>query len=342
RQDLEHQEQQLREYKIRYIGELPEQEQSMLQMLAGAQSQLQANSAGLERTEQERVYLESMRTEYQTLQDSAAPVDGNAAASPLAVADATIRDLQKQLTDLQAKYTSRHPDVEKLRDEISDWELKRTQLEGKAGSTSSKDDEANALPTTQSIALAEVESRLKVNKVEIDDYQNTAKKLHAQIDDLEARLNKTPLREQQLAEVNRNYENSRQNYQSLLQKKMQSELATNLEERQQGEQFRIIDPPNLPLKPSEPNRLEIIAIGWALGLCVGLGLTSLKEMSDEAIRNERTLLECVPVSILVHVPILKSRRERIRIRLFHACEAMATIVLFVASVAIGIYAYIAG
>src|SRR5579863_3209092 len=104
RQDLEQQEQRLREYKIRFIGELPQQEQSMLQMLGALQSQLEANSGAIERAEQERIYLESMRSEYLTLQDSAASADGNTAASPLATADATIRDLRKQLTDLEAKY----------------------------------------------------------------------------------------------------------------------------------------------------------------------------------------------------------------------------------------------
>ena len=342
RQDLAQQEQSLREYKIRFIGELPEQQQSMLQMVGALQSQLEANSAAIERTEQERIYLESMRSEYQALQNSVTSPDGSAAASPIAVADATIRDLRKQLTDMEAKYTTRYPDVEKLRDQLADWEQARKQLESKSDGATAKDGSTNTPPSPRSVSLAEVESRLNVNKVQIEDYQESAKKLRARIDALEARLNLTPLREQQLAEVNRNYENSRQNYQSLLQKKMQSELATNLEKRQQGEQFRIIDPPSLPLKPSEPNRLEIIGVGWVLGLCVGLGLTALLEMTDQAVHNERALLQSVPVAVLVHVPVLQSHRERIRIRLFRACEAMATVFLLIASVAMGIYTYLAG
>jgi uncharacterized protein involved in exopolysaccharide biosynthesis len=215
-------------------------------------------------------------------------------------------------------------------------------LEQKADSASAKDNSTSTAPTSKSLPLAEVESRLKVNKAEIDDYQESAKKLRGRIDDLESRLNLTPLREQQLAEVNRNYENSKQNYQSLLQKKMQSELATNLEKRQQGEQFRIVDPPNLPLKPSEPNRLEIITIGWALGLCIGLGLTAMKEMTDEAIHNERALIESVPIPVLVHVPVLNSRRERVRTQLTHLTEATATLFLLAVSIALGVYTYLVG
>ncbi len=341
RQDLAQQEQRLREYKIRFIGELPEQKQTMLQAFGSLQSQLDATTAAIERAEQQTIYLESMRSEYQAMKESHGNVDGNAVPSPIAVADATIRDLQKQLTDLEAKYTSRHPDVGKLKDQIAGWEQSRKQLEQTPESAPSAEASGTATPP-QGPALAEVESRLKATKAEIDNYQAEAKKLRARMDDLESRLNLTPLREQQLSEVTRNYDNSRQNYQSLLQKKLQSELATNLEKRQQGEQFRIIDPPNLPLKPSEPNRLEILTIGWALGLCVGLGVTALLEMTDETVHNERNLLESVSVPVLVHVPVIRSRQERIRTRLFRVCEAMMTVILLTASVGMGIYTYMVG
>jgi polysaccharide biosynthesis transport protein len=282
-----------------------------------------------------------MRSEYQAMQKTLGSADGNlVASSPIAFADTTIRDLRKQLRDLEAKYQSRHPDVEKLRDQIADWEESRKQLEQKTDNKAPKD--ASTVPSPNASAVAEIESRLKVTKVEIADYQEAAKKLRARMDNLESRLNLTPLREEQLAEVTRNYDNSRQNYQSLLQKKLQSELATNLEKRQQGEQFRIIDPPNLPLKPSEPNRLAIITIGWVVGLCMGLGLTAFKETNDETVHNERNLLPSVSVPLLVHVPVLHSRQERVRRRLYRVSEAMVTVLLLASSVAMGVYTYLAG
>jgi polysaccharide biosynthesis transport protein len=340
-QDLAQQEQRLREFKLRFIGELPEQEHSMLQMLASLETQLDANTSAIERAEQQRIYLESMQSEYQAMQKTLGSTEANPGVSPpIAFADATIRDLRKQLSDLEAKYQSRHPDVEKLRDEIADLEESRKQLEQKPDIKVPKD--ASTVPSPNASAVAEIESRLKVTKVEISDYQEAAKKLRARMDDLESRLNLTPLREQQLAEVNRNYDNSRQNYQSLLQKKLQSELATNLEKRQQGEQFRIIDPPNLPLKPSEPNRLRIITIGWVLGLCMGLGLTAFKEINDETVHNERNLLPSVSVPVLIHVPVLHSSGERIRKRLYRVSEALAAVLLLAGSVAMGIYTYLAG
>lgn len=313
----------------------------MLQMLGGLEAQLHANTDAIDRAEQQRIYLESMRSEYQTLQDAA--TDPNAPASRKAVADATLRDLRKQLTDLEAKYTSRHPDVDRLRDEIADWEKTRKQLETEKESSSSAEAPAPApAPPLKSPALAEVESRLKALQAEIGDYQAGEKKLRDRMADIESRLKMTPVREQQLAEVTRNYENSKQNYESLLQKKLQSELATNLEKRQQGEQFRIIDPPNLPLKPSEPNRLAIISIGWVVGLGIGLGLTALKEMTDETVHNERGLSGSIPVPVLVHVPVMRTRRERLRLRLSRVAESTATILILAVSVAMGVYTYLVG
>src|SRR5467141_3433619 len=179
RQDLAQQEQRLREYKIRFIGELPEQKQTMLQALGSLQSQLDATTAAIERTEQQGIYLDSMRSEYQAMKESHGNVDGNAVPSPIGVADATIRDLQKQLTDLEAKYTSRHPDVDKLKDQIAGWEQSRKQLEQTPESASSAEASGTATPSPQGPALAEVESRLKATRAEIDNYQAESKKLRA-------------------------------------------------------------------------------------------------------------------------------------------------------------------
>ena len=309
-------------------------------MLGSLEAQLHANTAAIDRAEQQRIYLESLRSEYQAMQRWA--LGGTAPTSPIAIAEAALRDLRKQLTDFEAKYTSRHPDVDKLRDQIAGWEDLRKRLEKENESVQTGEAPARAGPSPHEPTIAEIDSRLKAMKLEMDSYQRRAKELHERMGEVQSRLNLTPLREQQLAEVTRNYENSRQYYQSLLQKKLQSELATNLEKRQQGEQFRIIDPPNLPLKPSEPNRLEIIGIGWVLGLCVGLGLTAVLEMRDETVHNERALLQSVHLPVLVHVPVLRSRRERVRRMLSRTGEVAGVTFLLLLSVGMGVYTYLVG
>src|SRR5215472_11606172 len=91
----------------------------------------------------------------------------------------------------------------------------------------------------------------------------------------------TERREQQLADLTRGYEQSKADYDSLLKKKNESELATNLEKQQQGEHFRVMDPPSLPVKPYSPNRLKLFAIGLGVGLTLGFGLSFAFEMADD-------------------------------------------------------------
>ena len=123
------------------------------------------------------------------------------------------------------------------------------------------------------------------------------------------RLNLTPATEQELTNISRGYEESKSNYNSLLQKQMQSQLATSLEHRQQGEQFRLVDPPSLPNKPSTPNHLWFSLGGLIAGIFLGLGLASVLELTDIRIRQETDLEGIVPVRVLVGIPRLSTPRE---------------------------------
>ena len=111
----------------------------------------------------------------------------------------------------------------------------------------------------------QIQSQLKANQLQIQNFQQRQKSIKSQITDYQARLNLTPQTSRNwrmsLADMMR----SMANYNSLLQKQMQSQLATSLEQRQQGEQFRILDPPSLPIKPTSPNHLLISFSGLAVG-----------------------------------------------------------------------------
>ena len=98
----------------------------------------------------------------------------------------------------------------------------------------------------------QIQSQLQANQLQIQNYEQRQKNIESQISDYQARLNLTPQTEQELADVSRGYDESMSNYNSLLQKQMQSQLATSLEQRQQGEQFRILDPPSLPVQTDVP------------------------------------------------------------------------------------------
>jgi uncharacterized protein involved in exopolysaccharide biosynthesis len=155
----------------------------------------------------------------------------------------------------------------------------------------------------------QIESQLKANQMEIQNDEKHQKDFESQIAAYQARLNLTPETEQELTDISRGYEEAKSNYNSLLQKQMQSQLATSLDQRQQGEQFRIIDPATLPIKPSDPDRLTISLAGLFLGVFCGLCLAAIMEIIDSRVRHERDLGAIVPARILVALPRLSTPSE---------------------------------
>lgn len=337
RKDLADQEARQREYKLRYLGQLPEQQQANLQILGSLEGQLHSVSDSLNRAEQQKIYLESMRDQYRAMQRSLGGGPGSVGVSPVATAEAAISDLRKQLVGLEANYTPQHPDIVKLKEKIDQWEALKLRLQAEQESIPKAEPKVPAPTAAADPALIEVESRLKSLALEMRDYIGEMGELRTRVRQYQSRLSLTPMREQQLTEVTRAYENSRQFYQSLLQKKLQSELATNLEKRQQGQQFRIVDPANLPTKPDKPTPIQIILAGWGGGLAVGMGLIILREISDVVLRNERDVSSSTKLPILVRIPILSTPREEIRQRWYRGLEVVGVTLLITLTASIGIY-----
>ena len=104
------------------------------------------------------------------------------------------------------------------------------------------------------------------------------------------------MREQQLSDLTRGYEQSKENYDGLLKKKNESAMATSMELLQQGERFRIIDPPSLPVKPDFPNRLKFCGIGLGIGLALGVVVAGAFEFMDDRVYDEQELQTLLPIT----------------------------------------------
>jgi capsular polysaccharide biosynthesis protein len=116
----------------------------------------------------------------------------------------------------------------------------------------------------------------------------------------------SPVVEQQYKELTRDYQTALDFHNDLLSKKTQSEMATDLERRQQGEQFRVMDPANLPERPSFPNRPLFALGGLGGGLALGLGLALVLEMRDKSLRNERDVEFYLQLPTLALLPSVQS------------------------------------
>jgi hypothetical protein len=194
-------------------------------------------------------------------------------------------------------------------------------------------------PTAARLSLAEIDSRLKASEVEIANQAKDVAELHKQIETVRDRVKMTPVREQQLAEITRTYENSRAQYQSLLQKKLQSELASNLEKRQGGEQFRVLDPASLPEKPE--GRLRILGLGWLAGLCIGIAIAALREFTGGCVNDDRDVKLATSLPIF-RIPVIRTPREDYRRRVQFVAEIAAGILLAIVAIGASARTYLMG
>src|SRR5262249_4263702 len=164
-------------------------------------------------------------------------------------------------------------------------------------------------PDVPSPAMLQIENQLKANQLETKLRQRAIDATKRDISNYQARLNEAPLREQEFIDITRGYEQSKANYDSLLQKKNSSAVAERLERTQQGEHFRILDPPSLPQKPYFPNRLKLCGIGLVVGLLLGGGIAAGTEFLDDRIYSEEVLTKLVPVKIMSEIPTIMTTEE---------------------------------
>jgi polysaccharide biosynthesis transport protein len=294
-------EEQVRAFKMQHLGELPEQQAGNLAIMAGLQSQLQNTMASLNRADEQREYLESLN-EYR--------------------AQTVVNDLARlkaERAKLLDRYTPQYPAVIKLDEKISQTEasLKRLQAWRTSGTKAPPADASSTslLSRDEEISLGQVRGQLEANRLDIENLSKEEKHLKDEIEQYQRRLNATPVREQELAGILRNYDQLKQDYADLLAKESQSQMAADLEKRQEGQQFRLIDRPSLPTVPSSPNRIKISLGGAGAGIGLGLALALLMNLKDSSFHSEEDLSQRFALPLVVGVPLLlTSGEKRLRTR----------------------------
>ena len=139
----------------------------------------------------------------------------------------------------------------------------------------------------------------------IADLTKRQGKIQDEIRLLQSRVQASPMIEQQLKELTRNYQTAQDFYKDLLKKRQNAGLAGDLESQQQSEQFRVYDPPSLPDRPSFPNRVRFCGGGLGGGLAVGLALLYLVAIGDKSMHTERDVELAIKLPVLALVPFLE-------------------------------------
>lgn len=306
RASLAEQEAKVRDFQSKHEGELPSQQATNLQILSGLQAQLQNEQGSLNNAKQQRVYYQALIEQYRALKGTSQTADG--ATTSLPAIDQELEKLKTQLTSLSAHYTDHYPDVQAVKHEIAKTEKMRDQLiadikkNGNSGKQSS--DTAVSIGTNPALnsPLMQLQGQLQANQIEIGNREQAIAALKGRINEYQIRLNNQPASEQQLADLTRGYDQSKVNYDSLLKKKNDSAMATAMEQTQQGERFKMLDPPSLPDRPDFPNRLKFCGIGLGVGLALGLVIAGGLEFLDDRMYSEQEIKAMLPVAVLTEIP----------------------------------------
>jgi polysaccharide chain length determinant protein (PEP-CTERM system associated) len=333
RASLAEQEAKVREFKGHHEGELPSQEASNLQILSGLQAQLQNEQDTLNTAKQQRVYLQTLIEQYRAVHPTSRAADGT--PTDLAGIDQELAQLRSKLADLSSRYTDHYPEVENLKDQIAKTEKMRgvlvAELKTKGNSGKGFNDATamgDAVDSSQSSASLQLQSQLQANQAEIANREQSIAGLKARVNSYQNRLNSAPASEQELADLTRGYDQSKANYDDLLKKQNESEMATSMEHMQQGERFSMLDPPSLPLKPDFPNRLKFCGIGLGVGLVLGLLMVGGFEVMDNRMHSEKEIKILLPMTILSEIPeIVSQSDERSTKRRLALGWAMATLIV---------------
>lgn len=332
RQTLANQEAKVRQFEGEHEGALPEQEQSNLQILSGLNQQLQNEQDALNTAKQQKVYLEALLEQERSAENRTRPVGQgtSGATTDLATVDDQLEKLRAQLADLSSRYTDSYPDVQSLKKRITETEALRSSLvAAQKRNQETRPADGSFDPTLSGPAL-QTQGNLKANELEIANREKSVQNLEARINDYQGRLNAEPGAQQELADLNRGYDQSKQNYDDLLKKKDESEMATSMEQLQQGERFTILDPPSFPAKPDFPNRLKFCGIGLGVGLLLGFVVAGVFEFMDDRLHGEKEIKSLLPIPVISEVPeVASSLDESLAKRRMALGWASSVLVVFV-------------
>jgi polysaccharide biosynthesis transport protein len=295
----------LSEFKRTHSGSLPEQQNVFVSRLTTLQVQLQGQQDAIYRLQQNRMLLESSLSAAETseayivrtLEDKNSQLDALAGQADQKI----IAVMEQELERLSLRYTKDHPEIQRLQAELAQKKQQEAAEADRRKKTARQVEPTKELITERERIgslrrqLASVDRELEIRAKE---YERSAKLLTS----YQANVEQMPLVEQQMAGLERDFEFTKLNHKSLLEKKSVADLGTEVERNQQGEGFTIVDPAIFPTKPAKPNRPLYYGAGVILSILLGLALVLAIEIPRNVILGEWELSNHVVV--IARVPAI--------------------------------------
>ena len=315
RQRLEAVEEALKKYRKQYMGELPEQLETNLNILDRLQVQIGEREESLRNAKNRMALIENQIQAAREMQTSQVS-EGDESEYAM-----NLRLLKEELTGLKNRYTSRHPDVIRLEKRITD-------LEAENKDTGLTDEQAQARADANS-AAGIGQRQLYEIKQDINGLVKEIAQLNHEVLRYQKRVENTPKREQELMSLRRDYNDIQESYSSLLSRKLEAEISVNMERKQKGEQFRIIDAARLPQKPVSPDMKKLFLLTVAVGLGIGGGVVFLLDFINTSFKKPEDIEAVLGVPLLATVPTVLQPKDRMW-RRFNAVMSVCAVTISLA------------
>lgn len=302
---LDQQDAKLAAFQREHLGELPDDQKTNLSLLTSLTSQLDAVNQAMDRAQQDKSFDETLLA-----QQMQAWKASQAGQNPLTLQQ-QLNALQQQLVSLKARYTDDYPDVIKMKSDIAALQAKIKEANAQKKSTAAESKPPNAEEVPPQIE--QLKAQIHEYDVEIEQFSSMQKKLQQQIKSIQARLQLSPLVQAEFNALTRDHGTALKFYDDLLAKRNDSAMATDLERRQESEQFSVLDPANLPEKPSFPDPVKFTTSGVGGGFALGLALIALVEARRRTIRTERDVEDFLGLATLALIPEIKLSKAEMHI-----------------------------
>ncbi|HUK36826.1 MAG TPA: hypothetical protein VLV86_23085, partial [Vicinamibacterales bacterium] len=199
--------------------------------------------------------------------------------------------LERELATARAMYTEKHPEVQILQEELA--------FAKRDAETARQQPQADRLARLQrNPVYLQLMGDREVARGRIKDLERDQVDVQTQIARYQARIEAAPMVEEQLTNIQREYDLEKQEYSDLSSRQRAALIAASVERNRSGERFEVLDPASFPTAPVRPIPLRVWLGSILGGIVVGAGLTLLREYFDSSVHDERELRDTLDLPIL--------------------------------------------
>jgi polysaccharide chain length determinant protein (PEP-CTERM system associated) len=358
RETMDRKENSMRDYKLKYYNEMPEQRESNVARLIALQKQYQDRQVSIQELERTCVLIQDQITNRKKILDATLAekeeTGGNAGTSTQDVSltsEVRLAKAKLALEQLLSRYTAKHPEVKRVKAIIGNLESEAARAQPSAASlqegvttAGSREGQTSMTPgksvvDTVVLQLETQKKNLLLNIDAIKSEKELGKKSIAQYEEWVAAA---PIREAEWSALTREYNQLKRHYDYLVAQDLEAKSMLNLEKRQKGSQFEIEDPARLPEKPIKPNFPMIMGIALAIGIGAGFGLSLVLDYFDATFRDPETIEALLGVPLIATIPYLEIKSEKNKKKKWQLFSAIFLIAAAIAVAALFVVVWVKG